>query len=94
MTKVLFPEPETPVTQVKSPMGNIMLIFFRLFSDAPFIVRKREPGFRRLWGTGISNRWERYLPVKESLFFKIFSGVPQKTTSPPARPAPGPMSIT
>lgn len=33
-TKVDFPEPETPVTQVNTPSGNFTLIFFKLFSTA------------------------------------------------------------
>jgi len=35
-TRVLFPEPETPVTQVNCPSGNLIFIFFKLFSSAPF----------------------------------------------------------
>ena len=31
-TNVLFPEPETPVTQLNRPKGNLTLIFFKLFS--------------------------------------------------------------
>ncbi len=34
-TKVDFPEPETPVTQLNTPNGNFTLIFFKLFSVAP-----------------------------------------------------------
>ena len=35
-TNVLFPEPETPVTQVKTPNGNLTFMFFRLCSTPPF----------------------------------------------------------
>ena len=35
-TNVLFPEPETPVTQLNTPNGNLTLIFFKLCSVAPF----------------------------------------------------------
>ena len=30
-TNVLFPEPETPVTHVNTPNGNLTFIFFKLF---------------------------------------------------------------
>ena len=36
-TNVDFPEPDTPVTQVNTPKGKSTVIFFRLFSVAPFI---------------------------------------------------------
>ena len=36
-TKVDFPEPETPVTQLNTPRGIFTLIFFKLFSIA-FII--------------------------------------------------------
>ena len=35
LTRELFPEPDTPVTQVITPSGNFTVIFFRLFSAAP-----------------------------------------------------------
>ena len=35
-TNVLFPEPETPVTQINCPSGNFTFIFFKLCSVAPF----------------------------------------------------------
>ena len=34
-TNVDFPEPDTPVTQLNTPNGNLTLIFFKLFSCAP-----------------------------------------------------------
>ena len=34
-TRVDFPEPETPVTQINCPSGNFTVISFRLCSDAP-----------------------------------------------------------
>ena len=37
--KELFPDPDTPVTHINFPSGNLTLIFFRLFSFAPFISR-------------------------------------------------------
>ena len=32
---LIFREPDTPVTQLKTPSGNLTLIFFKLFSVAP-----------------------------------------------------------
>ncbi len=37
-TSVDFPLPETPVTTVRSPMGNFASIFLRLFSRHPLTV--------------------------------------------------------
>ena len=34
LTRVDFPEPDTPVTAVNTPNGNLTLIFFKLFSQA------------------------------------------------------------
>ena len=48
----LFPEPDTPVTQVITPSGTSTSMFFRLFSFAPLIVRY-PVGFLRSSGTGI-----------------------------------------
>lgn len=35
LTNVDFPEPDTPVTQLNTPSGNVTVIFFKLFSVAP-----------------------------------------------------------
>ncbi len=37
ITSVLFPDPDTPVTHVNTPIGNSTSIFFKLCSDAPLI---------------------------------------------------------
>ena len=47
-----FPDPETPVMHTNSPRGIFTLIFFRLFSRAPLMVRN-PVGLRRFDGTGI-----------------------------------------
>ena len=36
-----FPLPETPVTQVKSPIGRFKVIFFKLLPEA-FVILKKE----------------------------------------------------
>ena len=36
LINVDFPEPDTPVTEIRNPNGNSTLMFFRLFSCAPF----------------------------------------------------------
>ena len=51
----LFPDPETPVTQVMIPRGIFTSIFFRLFSLAPCTV-SQPAGTRRSDGTGIRFR--------------------------------------
>ena len=48
-----LPEPETPVTQVKSPTGTETSMFFRLLPVAPRIASWR-PGSFGLRRSGIS----------------------------------------
>ena len=45
-----FPEPETPVTQVKGPNGIFKLTFFKLFPVAPLISRNLPFLAKRLFG--------------------------------------------
>ena len=52
-TNVLFPEPDTPVTHVNTPSGNFTSIFFKLFSQAPFISIDNLLGFLLIFGTFI-----------------------------------------
>ena len=92
-TRELFPEPDTPVTQVNTPIGNFTSMFFRLFSRAPRTVIHPE-GIRLSDGMGICSSPERYLPVTDRSHSWISSAVPTATTSPPFSPAPGPISIT
>ena len=90
-TRELFPEPDTPVTHVNTPSGISTSIFLRLFSLAPLTVIQ-PVGFLRFAGTGILILPLRYAPVSESLHAIISAAVPVATTSPPLRPAPGPIS--
>ena len=46
-TSELLPEPETPVTQTKSPSGNAASIALRLLCVAPLIVKNRPSGTLR-----------------------------------------------
>ena len=89
--KELFPEPDTPVTQVMIPSGNFTVTFFRLFSFAPFTV-SHPAGFLRSGGTGIFLRPLKYAPVMESGLSIISWAVPAAMTCPPCSPAPGPIS--
>ena len=56
---VLFPEPETPVTQVNTPSGILTSIFFKLFCFAPLISIDLPFDFLLLLGTLIC-----FLPLK------------------------------
>ena len=66
-TNVDFPEPLTPVTQVKVPMGMRAVMFWRLFSVQP--TTSIQPfsleGFKRFFGIGTVNSPVRYLAVSE-----------------------------
>ena len=91
-TSVDFPEPDTPVTQVNFPSGNLTSIFFKLFSSAPVISRYFLFPFLLFSGTSIFSFPVKYLPVILFSFFITSSGVPAATTSPPCTPAFGPIS--
>lgn len=52
LTRELFPEPDTPVTQVITPSGNFTSIFFKLFCLAPS-TSIYPVGVLRSSGTGI-----------------------------------------
>lgn len=49
-----FPLPDTPVTQINVPNGNVTSTFRRLFPLAPLIVMNCPFPFRRSFGTAIS----------------------------------------
>ena len=59
-TKVDFPLPDTPVTQVNVPNGIFTLMFFRLFSFAPLISKNFLFPFRLLDGTSIFSSPDKY----------------------------------
>ena len=70
LTRELFPEPDTPVTQVITPRGISTSTFFRLFSLAPRTF-SQPVGCRRSGGTGMDLRPLKYAPVMESSHFMI-----------------------
>ena len=92
MTREDFPDPDTPVTQVKVPRGMDTSMWSKLFSAAPRTVRQWPLPGRRRGGTGMVLAPERYWPVRDFGSAMISSTVPAATTSPPWTPAPGPMS--
>ena len=92
-TKLLFPEPDTPVTQVKRPIGKLTSILLRLLCSAPLTVTQPLSSCRRSLGMSIFSFPDKYFPVKEFGFAMTSFGVPAATTSPPLAPAPGPISI-
>src|SRR5215831_14147148 len=91
-TRVDLPLPLTPVTQMKTPNGNVASIFLRLCSSASLTVRLLPFPVRRSSGVLISSRPERYLPVRDLELDWIWVGDPAATTLPPSFPAPGPRS--
>ena len=67
-TSVDFPEPDTPVTQLNTPSGNLTLIFFKLFSVAPCTsITFDFNAFLLFLGTGIF-----FLPLKYCPSYRIF----------------------
>src|SRR5450432_1940058 len=94
MTSVDFPEPETPVTQVRRPIGNDTDRSRRLWPVALRRVRLRAADERRCLGTAMDLRPDRYAPVNDCGLAAISDGLPDATTRPPWTPALGPMSMT
>ena len=91
ISKVLFPEPETPQTPVKVPRGR---------------RHPRRAGCSRGHPAPPSNPWGSPACPRTEIFFHpaatsrsgyqpvmISAGVPWATISPPAAPAPGPTSM-
>ena len=92
-TRELFPEPETPVTQVITPTGIFTEMPLRLFSLAP-VTASQPLGCRRWVGTGTCILPLKYWPVTDSATSMISCAVPWAITFPPWEPAPGPISTT
>ena len=64
-----FPLPETPVMQVKLPVGILRFTLFKLFPVAPLISTNLPFLARRLFfGISIIFLFERYWPVILFLF--------------------------
>src|SRR5665647_3085098 len=67
LTRVDFPEPDTPVTATRQPIGNWTSTPARLCSRAPTTVSMRErPTGRRTAGMGISRGPDREAPGTDS----------------------------
>ena len=92
--RVLLPEPETPVTQIKSPSGISTSMFLRLCSDAPLRIMLLFKGFLLFDGSGMMFLPDRYFPVMDFGSLDICLGVPVAIILPPYVPAAGPRSIT
>ena len=57
LTRVDFPEPDTPVTAIRQPSGNATSTDRRLCSLAPLTTTSLPRlGLRRVAGSGISSR--------------------------------------
>ena len=65
LTSVDLPEPDTPVTATKQPSGISTSMFLRLCSRAPLTTSQSLSGRRRISGTGIARRPDRYCPVTD-----------------------------
>ena len=92
-TNVLFPDPETPVTHINCPSGNLTFMFFKLFWVAPFTSIALPFDFLLFSGIGICFFPLKYCPVIDSGICFICSAVPCAITFPPWTPGPGPISI-
>ncbi len=90
-TRVLFPDPETPVITVRRCKGMGTSMFCRLRRLAPCTIRNLSGAEQRASSGSRRLRRLKYSPVAVAAF-QSSSGVPWKTTSPPCQPAPGPRS--
>ncbi len=89
-TRVLFPDPATPVTAVSTPAGNRTVTSRRLCRSAP-LTHRSPTGRRTSPLTAVRVRRQRPVSVPDAA---SSPGVPSNTTVPPPVPAPGPMSTT
>src|SRR2546428_13846958 len=89
-TSVDLPEPETPVTTVRTPRGKETSIFLKLLARAPSTERNFPLGDRREEGTGMRRDRERYRPVGDSLALACLFRCPQANRYPPCLWDPGP----
>jgi hypothetical protein len=62
LTKEDLPLPDTPVTQVNVPNGNLALIFFRLFCSHPISSTNLPLPFLLAFGISIFSFPLKYLP--------------------------------
>ena len=75
-----LPLPDTPVTQVRSPIGNLRCTSFKLFPLAPFNSNHfKVRGHTRLFLYLISLRPLMYWPVSDLGCLAIILGVPSAT---------------
>ena len=63
LIRVLFPEPDTPVTQINKPNGNFTFMFLRLFSFAPITSIAFPFDFLLFLGTFIFFIQLKYCPL-------------------------------
>ena len=91
ITSVDLPEPDTPVTQVSTPMREATRSGRAGCGRArAATVSARLPDWRRWRGTSIPLRPDRYAPVSDCVLPAMSSGVPAATMRPPCTPARGP----
>ena len=94
-TRVVFPEPDTPVTTVSRPLGISTSRGFTVWIapvDRRIRPRSNSSSFEAR-GLRISAFPERNGPIREPSFSAIWGTVPWAITWPPPAPAPGPISI-
>ena len=91
LINVLFPEPDTPVTTISSPSGKVTSTSFRLLPLQPVSCSVLPLPSLRSLGISILRSPFKYCAVSVCVL-SMSAGVPWKTTSPPLRPAFGPMS--
>ena len=87
MTKLVLPEPETPVTQVNVPTGIWTVMSFKLCSFAPLITRNLPVPLRRSAETGVFIPAREILAGKRARTIVISARLPCATISPPVTPA-------
>ena len=63
ITRVDFPPPETPVTQVKVPKGKEVVMFFKLFPEASTTSSNNPFPFLLSLGISIFFLPDKYFPV-------------------------------
>ncbi len=91
-----LPDPLTPEMPTTQPRGICTSMLLRLCSHAPVIsIALRRSSASLSSSLGATDLFpDKYAAVDEVRDFNSLESVPEKTTSPPREPGPGPMSIT
>ena len=96
LSRVDFPDPDTPAMPTNLPRGKSTEKFFKLWSEAHLIFKKplllMWLASTRAFCSGMRSFFRSHLPVTDSFDFNNSDTVPWKVICPPSSPGCGPIS--